>query len=346
MYFASDNAGPVIPEAFEAMARVNQGYAYAYGNDPYSESIRAQIRDLFEAPQAEVFFVPSGTAANALALASITRPFEAIFTHENAHIEMSEANAAEFFTGGAKLVTLAGTGGKIDPAALNLAVEARARGGVDTQRGPLSLTQVSDLGAVYDLDHIRALTGIADEFGLATHMDGARFANALVHLGCTPAEMTWKSGIDVLSFGGTKNGLMAAEAVVFFKPKLAAEFAIRRLRAGHMLSKQRFIAAQYEAYLEADRWLALARHANEMATVLERELRNVKGVEILQKREANLLFISLPADAHKRAQDADAMYYASPAKTGEINARLVCNWATSRADIDQIITLFKGPKTA
>lgn len=256
---------------------------------------------------------------------------------------MSEANATEFFTGGAKLVTLGGAGGKIDPETLENAIEARASEGVDTRRGPVSLTQVTDLGGVYVLDHIRALSAIAKRYGLPVHMDGARFANALVTLGCSPADMTWKAGVDVLSFGGTKNGLMAAEAVIFFKPELAEEFAIRRLRAGHMLSKQRFIAAQYEAYLQGDRWLDLARHANEMAAHLEQGLSDLDGVHMREVRAANMLFVRLPEDAHLRAMKAGAMFYAGEAKSGQVDARLVCNWATTEVDIARLFELFKGP---
>jgi threonine aldolase len=350
MFFASDNAGPVAPQIMDAIVAANQGYAMAYGNDPLTDHVRDMIRDLFEAPDAVVHLVTTGTAANSLALASMTRPWDAIFCHHEAHIQASECGAPEFYTGGARIVALDGVSGKIDPAALKLAMTTRIyEGSPATTLGPVNLTQVTDRGAIYTLDEIRTITAIARSFGSTCHMDGARFANALVALGCTPAEMTWKAGIDVLSFGGTKNGMMGAEAVVFFKPELALDFEQRRLRGAHMISKQRFMAAQYQAYLTDGLWLELAQKANTAAQKLEQALGDLKFVSFEHQRQANMLFANWPRANHRRALAAGAryaIYSHATVDTGpdtqDLTARLVCNWATTDEDIADLIALVKG----
>lgn len=347
MHFASDNAGPVAPAVLDALAHANDGYALAYGKDAATKQVEAAIRDLFEAPQARVFLVTSGTAANALALGTITRPWQAVFCHEEAHINVSEANAPEFFSGGAKLVPLPGANGCIDAASLANAMDAMSEDDEpDTRRGPLSVTQVNEAGSVYSLPELRNLTDIAKARGSLCHLDGARFANALVALGCTPAEMTWKSGIDVVSFGGTKNGLMAAEAVVFFDPAFAYDFEHRRRRGAHLLSKQRFIAAQYQPYLADDLWLTLARQANAAAADLHAALKNIADVEIENRVDANIIFAAFPRALHRKIRDAGAEYYvyggdayanADPAQL--LTARLVTNWATTSEDIAALVGL-------
>lgn len=219
MFFASDNAGPVHPKVMERVIAANSDYAMPYGKDPIMDEVRAQIREQFEAPEAEVYLVATGTAANALALACYTQPWQTIFCSKVAHIEEDECNAPEFYAGAAKL-TLVETEDKMTPDALRRAIVARAAGDVHTpQRGPVSITQVTERGGVHSLEELHALTAVAKEYDLPVHMDGARFANAVVALGCTPAEMTWRSGVDVVSFGGTKNGCMGVEAVVFLTPK-------------------------------------------------------------------------------------------------------------------------------
>jgi threonine aldolase len=215
MFFASDNAGPVHPQILQALSAANEGYALPYGADPIMEEVRAQIREIFEAPGAAVYLVPTGTAANSLALATMSQPWETVFCSPVAHIHEDECNAPEFYMGGAKL-TLVGQGDKMRPEALRTAItNEETRGVHGPQRGPVSITQVTERGSVYSLDELKALCDVAKEFGLKTHMDGARFANALVALRCTPAEMSWKLGIDAISFGATKNGAMGVEAVIF-----------------------------------------------------------------------------------------------------------------------------------
>lgn len=347
MFFASDNAGPVAPEIITALAEANEGYSMAYGHDPRSESVRALIRDVFEAPDAFVEFAPTGTAANALNLGCLAKPWDSIFCHKDAHINVNESGASEFYTGGAKLTPLAGDNGKIDPKALAEAMATIAAGAsADTTCGPLSLTQATEFGTVYALDEIRDLTRIAKSFGVPCHMDGARFANALVALRCSPAEMSWKSGIDALSFGGTKNGMVGAEAVIFFNPDLGRDFAHRRLRGGHMVSKQRFMAAQYAAYLKQDLWLDLAERANRAAQHLKAGLQQIEHVEIHNQPDVNIIFASWPRRVHIRARNAGAQYYLANETdwdrgddTAMLSARLVCNWATSEKEIEDFLAL-------
>ncbi|MDA0223494.1 MAG: beta-eliminating lyase-related protein [Proteobacteria bacterium] len=344
MFFASDNSGPVAPEIMAALAEANRGYAMAYGNDETTARAQSRLRDVFEAPDAVVHFVITGTAANSLALATLANPWDAIFCHRDAHIMMSEANAPEFYSNGAKLVGVDGPSGKIDAVALHAAMMNFESGGVkDVQRGPVSLTQVTDLGGVYNLEEIRAVTKVAKSFDAPCHLDGARFANALVALGCTPAEMTWKSGIDAVSFGGTKNGLMGVEAVIFFDPARSREFQLRRMRGAHLLSKNRFLAAQMLAYLQDDLWLDLARKSNAAAARLERAVKGLPGAEIYHQRDANMIFAGWTRQGHINARKAGAAYYLAHNATLEgqpdeiVGARLVCNWATTDDDIASFV---------
>lgn len=346
MYFASDNSGPVAPQVMDALSHANTGYAMPYGNDAVTANVQDMLRDIFEAPEAAVHLVTTGTAANSLALGTLADPWDAIFCHREAHVQVSEANAPEFYTNGAKLVLVDGPSGKIDADALKAALAGTETGGVkDTQRGPVTLTQVSDLGAVYTLNEVQAVTSVAKSFGSACHMDGARFANALITLGCTPAELTWKSGIDVLSFGGTKNGLMGVEAVIFFDPDKSREFQLRRMRGAHLLSKHRFLAAQMEAYLTDNLWLDLAAKSNAAAEKLESALKSVPGARLLHQRVANMIFAAWPRIGHRNAKKAGAMYYVMSADQNLdgpdddlLEARLVCNWATTDEDITRFVS--------
>ncbi|MDQ7081549.1 MAG: beta-eliminating lyase-related protein [Paracoccaceae bacterium] len=313
MFFASDNAGPVHPRVMESLIAANQGHAAPYGDDEITTRVRDRIREIFEAPEAAVYLVGTGTAANSLALALLAKPWEAIFCHRESHIQEDECGAPEFMTGGSKLSLLDGPSARISPESLATTLQETAEKGVHgVQRGPLSITQVTELGTVYTLDEIRTLTTLARQYDLPVHMDGARFANALVALGCTPAEMTWKSGIDILSFGGTKNGLMGVEAVVIFDPANAWEFELRRKRAAHLFSKHRYLAAQMEAYLEGDLWLDLARKANDAAARLEKGISALPDGAINHPRHANMLFASWPRNGHRVAIDAGAQYYFWP----------------------------------
>jgi threonine aldolase len=349
MHFASDNTAPVAPEIMAALNDANKGYATSYGDDQIMDRVRAQIRDLFEAPNAAVYLVATGTAANALSLATQINPWQAVFCHRLSHAEVDECGAPEFFTNGAKLVVLDGENAKITPDNLCAAVN-----GIDAtdphviQRGVLTITQLTERGTAYSLDEIRALTAIARDNDMPSHLDGARFANALVHLGCTPSEMTWKSGIDVVSFGGTKNGLMGVEAVILFDPDHAWEFELRRKRGAHLLSKHRYLSAQMEAYLQGNLWLELANRANDAAARLEKSLLELPDTTLEFPRHGNMVFARWPRAAHRRAQAAGAEYgpYFGQSLDGPedelLGARMVTNWATSQRDIDGFIAALKG----
>ncbi len=344
MFFASDNAGPVHPKVMERLIAANSDYAMPYGKDPIMDEVRSQIREQFEAPEAAVYLVATGTAANALALACYCQPWQTIFCSKVAHIEEDECNAPEFYTGAAKL-TLVETDDKMPPEALRRAIVARAAGDVHTpQRGPVSITQVTERGGVHSLEELRALTAVAKEYDLPVHMDGARFANALAALGCSPAEMTWKSGVDVVSFGGTKNGCMGVEAVVFFDPKKAWEFELRRKRGAHLFSKHRFLSAQMAGYLAEGAWLETAKAANANAAYLAERLR-AAGAEFLHEPAANMIFARFPRAIHRKLHEAGARYYLwdGTLDGGDdemLAARMVCDWSISRDQIDQFLSHF------
>lgn len=344
MFFASDNSGPVHPQVMAALAEANEGHVMAYGADPLMAEVRERLRALFEAPQAEVHLVATGTAANALALATLTRPFETVFCSPVAHIHEDECNAPEFFTGGAKLTLVPG-GDRMTPDALRRAIAAEETRGVHgPQRGAVSITQVTERGTVHSLEELRALTGVAREFGLPVHMDGARFANALVALGCSPAEMSWKAGVDVLSFGGTKNGLMGAEAVIFFDPEKAWEFELRRKRGAHLFSKHRYLSAQMAGYLRDDLWLQTARQANANCARLAEGLR-AAGARFLHQPDANMIFAALPRRTHQRLHAAGAVYHLWDGELdgddpdAMVAARLVCDWSIPVEKIDAFLKL-------
>ncbi len=346
MYFASDNAAPAAPEVMAAMAKANEGYAASYGTDDIMDRVTAQIRHEFEAPDAAVYLVSTGTTANALALSMLAAPWQTIFCHRQSHIEEDECGAPEFFTGGAKLTLLDGDNAKIDADQFARVAEHTGRLGVhNIQRGALSITNVTELGSVYTCEEIAALCKTAKDLGIGTHLDGARFTNALVALGCTPAEMTWKAGIDVVSFGGTKNGLLGVEAVIIFDPAKAWEFELRRKRGGHLFSKHRYLSAQMEAYLTDDLWIRLATQANAAGARLEAGLTQINSFEMTNPRDANMLFCKMPRAAHNRAVDGGAMYYMERSEGPDdelIDCRLVCSWSTTDEEIDQFVALAKG----
>ncbi|MGB7243987.1 MAG: beta-eliminating lyase-related protein [Sulfitobacter sp.] len=343
MFFASDNAGPVHPQIMAAVTRANEGYAMPYGADAIMDGVRAKLRAVFEAPKAAVYLVTTGTAANALALACFTQPWDTVFCSPVAHIHEDECNAPEFYTGSAKLTLVAGDD-KMTPDALRRSIEGEEGRGVHgPQRGPVSITQVTERGQIYSLAELNALTKIASDFGLPVHLDGARFANALVALDCSPADMTWKAGVDVLSFGGTKNGCMGVEAVIIFDPEKAWEFELRRKRGAHLMSKHRFLSAQMAGYLQNDLWLETARQANDNGKHLVDGLRR-KGADFLHDPQANMIFANLPRAAHQRLHDAGAQYYIwSGQLEGSdpdelLAARLVCDWSITKDQIDQFLS--------
>ena len=309
MHFASDNSGPIHPKVMEALVAANEGWALPYGNDDWTRRAAEQVRAVFEAPDAAVYFVSTGTAANALILGTLAQPYQTIFCTPEAHIHEDECNAPEFYTGGAKLTLIDSQDACMDPDALARQIGVLKAGGVHSpQPGPVSITSVTERGTLYSMDQIRALTSVARAHNCPVHLDGARLANALVALDVSPAEMTWRAGIDAVSFGGTKNGLMSVEAVVMFDTDKARAFQHRRKRAGHLFSKSRFLSAQMDAYLKDDLWNDLARKSNDAGQRLARALRQLQDVDFLWKPQANMVFAQFPRAAHHRLKDAGAMY--------------------------------------
>lgn len=347
MWFTSDNAAGAPPEVLRAVADAAEGYGMAYGADPWTERARAAIREAFEAPEAAVHFVATGTAANALALACLSPAWGSVFCHRSAHIEDDECGAPEFYMAGGKLVLIEGENGRMTPDALSRAIAGAPRDVHSIQPSAVSITQATEAGTVYSAAEVAALAAVAKDAGLPVHMDGARFANALAATGATPAEMSWKAGVDVLGLGFTKNGALAAEAIIVFDPAKDWELQLRRKRGGHLFSKMRFMTAQAAAMMEDDLWLRLAAHANRMASRLATGLEAIDGVELLHPVEANLMFARLPKAAHERAKVAGAMYYAMPdppgmAPDGKVKVRLVASFQTREADVDGLLSALAG----
>ena len=346
MNFASDNAAGIAPEIVAAISRANDGTALAYGRDDWTRRAERSFAEIFQ-HEVAVFLVPTGTAANALALAHLTPPWGAVLCHEEAHIATDECGAPEFFGGGIKLVGLAGEAGKITPAKLPPALaEGKWGGPHHVSPAVLSLSQATEAGTVYLADEIRQLADIAHGRGLAVHVDGARFANALARMNASPAQATWMAGVDVLSFGATKGGALAAEAVVFFDAARGVNMSERRKRGGHLVSKHRFIAAQIEAYFTDDLWLRLARHANAMADRLAGGLA-AAGLHPVWPVEANEVFVALPLPIDERLKAAGASYYrwtTDALPPGLVLARdtmlvrLVTSFATTVDEVDRFVT--------
>ncbi len=338
--FCSDNVTGAAPEVLEALIRANQGPASAYGADAVTQRVETRLKEVFETDCA-AFPVATGTAANALGLAVMTPPYGAVLCHRDAHINVDECGAPEFYAGGAKLLPLDGEHGRIAAATLTAALAPYGGDVHHVVPAALSLSQATESGTLYRPDEVRALAEIARGRGLGVQMDGARFANAVAALGCTPAEATWRAGVDVLAFGATKNGCLAAEAVVIFDPKLAESFALRRKRAGHLFSKQRFLSAQLEAYLADQLWLTNARHANAMAARLAEGLAALPGARLVHPVEANEIFIGLPeaAIAGLQQQGFEFHPWGLPA---EQQIRLVTAWNTAQGDVDRLVAAAQG----
>ncbi len=342
--FASDNVAPMLPEVLEALAAAGKGAVHSYGDDDWTRRLTARAREVFETDLV-IYPVATGTAANALALATIVPPFGAVLCHESAHVATDECGAPEFYTGGAKLVTLPGRDGKIRPDQLSPVLAHASEMGVHSvEPAAVSITQATEWGTVYTPDEVAALAEAAHGAGLKLHMDGARLANAVVHLGCTPAETSWKAGVDVLCFGGTKNGALAAEAVIFFDPAVAAGFERRRKRAGQLWSKLRYLSAQLLAMLEQDRWLAHGAAANRMASRLGDGLAAIKGVRLAQPVQANEVFAALPQPMIDGLLARGFEFYPWAVPAGETGpgVRLVTSWASTEAEVDAFLAAARG----
>jgi len=329
-HFASDNYAGMCPEALAALVQANEGHEVSYGNDAWTEKASDLIRDVFET-RCEVFFVFNGTSANSLSLASLCQSYHSILCHELAHVEVAECGAPEFFANGTKVLLLEGADAKVEPKAVERAVNKRTDVHYPKPRA-LSLTQATEVGTIYSLDELQAVADVARRFQLRVQMDGARFANALVALGVTPKELTWQAGVDVLCFGGTKNGIAVGEAVVFFNPELAREFDYRCKQGGQLASKMRFLSAPWVGMLQDGAWLRHAKHANAMAQRLESALRQLSQIEVAYPVQSNGVFARIPARVVQGLHDRGWKFYTGVVTPDE--SRLMCSWDTTPEDVD------------
>jgi threonine aldolase len=328
-HFASDNTAGITPEAWTALAEANAGYAPGYGEDAWTQRAADLIRKTFET-DCEVFFTFNGTAANSLALSAMCRSYHGIICHELAHVATDECGAPEFYSNGSKVLTVKGARCKVDPGEIDRIVRNRRNIHFPKPK-VLSITQATEAGTLYSPAEIAILARTARQHGLLVHMDGARFANAVASLELSPAELSWKNGVDVLSLGGTKQGMPVGDAVVFFNRELAYEFEYRCKQAGQLASKMRFLAAPWIGMLEDGAWLRHARHANACARRLAAGLRQLPGIEFLAPVEANGVFVKLPEQLNAYLHDKGWRYYAFLG-----GSRLMCNWSTTEADIDAL----------
>lgn len=350
MNFASDNIVGASAAVLEALMRANDGAMAAYGADEITKRVKARFAELFER-EVSVFLVTTGTAANALALSSAVPPYGLCVCHREAHVIDDECGAPEFFMHGAKLAGLPGVGAKLKAEDVSSYLRGLPKAVKQMPPKALSISQVTECGMVYGLDEIAALGAVCREHGLSLHMDGARFANALVALGCTPAEMTWKQGVDILSFGATKNGCLMAEAIVVFKPELAEALDYRAKRSGQVISKGRLIAAQLEGYLADDHWYANARHANRLAKLLSDGLAGLPGVRLGWPTQANEVFPIIPAALDKALKEAGVLYHpwtelslpeGERVGAGESLVRLVVPFATQESDVHKVLEIARS----
>ena len=350
MNFASDNTAGIAAPILEAIGKANTGYALGYGNDDWTERVEQRFAVLFEREVA-VFLVPTGTAANALALAHLAPPWGAVLCHVESHVAVDECGAPEFFGSGLKLVGLAGEGSKIAPGTLRAALEDGAWGGPHhVTPSVLTLSQATECGTIYRVAEIRELTAIARKHNVAVHMDGARLGNALARMNVSPAEATWKAGVDALSFGATKGGAMGAEAVIFFDPQRGANMQDRRKRGGALASKHRFIAAQLEAFLQDDLWLKLGRHANAMADALSAGL-TAAACQPVWPVEANEVFAPISAALDRKLKAAGATYYPWKSQSlprglsvaaDQTLMRFVTSFQTTPDDVDRFLATIRA----
>ena len=348
MNFASDNHYGVHPRILESLGKANTGSAMAYGGDDWSKKSEEQLSRVFE-KEVRSFLVTTGTAANGLALSAITPPYGAVICHSEAHIIGDECNSAEFFTAGAKIIGLQGPGGKITAPIIEKCLKGFVRGERDPKPKAVSITNATELGTVYSADEIQAVSRLVRPLGLRVHMDGSRFANALAGLGCSPAELTWKAGVDLMSFGGTKNGALLLDAVIFFDLQLADDFARRRVRSGQQVSKARYLGAQMAAYLQDGLWLDSARRANALARKLAEGLRQSSVVRIAHPVEANMVYAIMPRALNDRLIASGVKFYPRMAnelvgqiKDDEIVVRLMLSFATPEADVERLLELVRA----
>jgi threonine aldolase len=331
--YRSDNTGRAAQEILEAVVGANTGTALGYGADQWTARLQERFSELFEMP-VRVFPVATGTAANALSLAAASPSWGLVYCSEAAHINTAEANAAGFFGGGLKLVPVAGPHGRVDPDAFARSLAAIQPGQLHRgQPAAVNITQASDLGTVYPVAEIRAIAEIAKGRGLKVHMDGARFANAVARLQCSPAEMSWRAGVDILSFGATKNGGALCDAIVVFNPELADGLAVQLRRAGQVWSKMRFASAQLMAYIENGLWLQLAAASNAIAARIAGGIEAVPGLRLVAPVEVNELFLELPGAAMDALEREGFQFY----RRSPTLARFVCRFDTSEAEADALI---------
>jgi threonine aldolase len=331
-HFASDNYAGICPEAWTALAEANRDHAVSYGEDPWTAQAADLIRDLFEMA-CEVFFVFNGTAANSLALASTGQSYHSILCHEIAHVETDECGAPEFFSNGMKVLQVPGANGKIDPSGIERLVKKRTDIHYPKPRA-VSITQSTEVGTVYSVEEVKAIWAKTKQHRLALHMDGARFANAVAALGVKPKEITWQAGVDVLCFGGTKNGTHVGDAVVFFNRDLAADFDYRCKQAGQLCSKMRFLAAPWVGMLRDGAWLRHAAHANAMAHLLHDQLCHLPEVKLLFPTQANAVFADLPPYAIHALRHEGWKFYTF---IGQGGCRLMCAWDTTEGDVNRFV---------
>jgi threonine aldolase len=309
MIFGSDNQSCASSQVIETMIEANQGFTHGYGDDEWTDRAVEELRRVFDY-DLEAYFVATGTASNCLALSCLTQPWEAILCHSNSHILIDESTAPEFFSGGARMIPISQDAGRLSAEHVEHYFK---NAGTDVphnpQAGALSITQASEIGLVYSIEELNAISSICRNSGLRIHMDGARFANALVSLNCTPAELTWKSGVDVLCLGATKCGALCAEAIIFFNKEYSEDFIHRRKRSGHLVSKGRLFGAQFVGWLRDDHWLELARHANSQASQLAESISTFDGIEVVWPAEANQIFATMPRELAGRLQRAGAEFH-------------------------------------
>jgi len=338
-HFASDNYAGICPEAWNAMQVANAGHAPSYGDDEWTDRASDLLRELFET-ECEVFFTFNGTAANALALASLCNSYHSIICHEMSHVETDECGGPEFFSHGTKVLLARGDHGKVDLEDVERIVTRRTDIHYPKPRA-LSITQATEVGTVYSIDELAAASEAAKRLGLRVHMDGARFANAIVSLGAKPKDVTWEVGVDVLCFGGTKNGMAVGDAVIFFNRGLAEEFDYRCKQAGQLASKMRYLAAPWVGMIESNAWLKNAESANRCAKRLADGIKNIPGVSIDHPVQANGVFASLSATIKDRISARGWRFYTF---IGDC-ARFMCSWDTTNEDVDALIADIKAAAT-